>query len=658
MIKNTTDTTRNCILTFFLASLFFTAQAQETPVWKAYVQARQEGAIPMLPDFSYAGYAYSEKDIPDFSSRRVFNVTEYGAVPNDQQHDDQAIQAAIDAAEAQGGGVVFFPPGKFMVSYDEDVDKLIRISQGNILLKGSGSTQGGTEIFMDNMKVGVGSYMFLFKPENTAGEHLAYITETASRETFSVTVDDPSRFRKGMLIRITYQDPAFTPLYFAPLTAHRDWTRLWKDGLRIAEIHTVDSIRGNTVSFQEPLHVSLPKHSKQFEIVSHPHITTVGVEDILFTSGWGQYPEKFKHHENAIVDYAWNALKFQHVKNGWIRNCEFKDWNQGIYMDGCNRVTVEHVTFSGKKGHMSIHTRRGYGVLVKNCTDKAGQHHGPGVGYSGCATVYSRYQMAGNQNIDSHSGSPYVTLMDCIKGGHISGNGGPYPGYPHHAKYFVAWNMENSGGKEYYHFWPEKRNSNTYALPILVGLHGDPVQIEDSTVMLNENQGKSVQPSSLFEAQLSLRIGSRPEGVYKIVSKANGKCLTAAQEKTDDGANVLLKDFENQDNQRWIIRHNKYGYSTIISMKNQKLLKVAEGDNICHMSATGDDQELWAFWPVGDGSYKIISRYSGQSISFDKDDQPEKEVYHVQQQPYMQEDDQQWELVEASSLVSEPILKE
>ncbi|MFC5099688.1 glycosyl hydrolase family 28-related protein [Kibdelosporangium philippinense] len=41
----------------------------------------------------------------------VFNVKSYGAVGNGSANDDDAIDRAINAANAAGGGVVDFPAG-------------------------------------------------------------------------------------------------------------------------------------------------------------------------------------------------------------------------------------------------------------------------------------------------------------------------------------------------------------------------------------------------------------------------------------------------------------------------------------------------------------------------------------------------------------------
>lgn len=46
----------------------------------------------------------------------VFNVKDYGAIPNDAIDDTAAIQSAIDEADLNTGSVVFMPSGKYLIS--------------------------------------------------------------------------------------------------------------------------------------------------------------------------------------------------------------------------------------------------------------------------------------------------------------------------------------------------------------------------------------------------------------------------------------------------------------------------------------------------------------------------------------------------------------
>jgi len=207
------------------------------------------------------------------------------------------------------------------------------------------------------------------------------------------------------------------------------------------------------------------------------------------------------------LNYGWNAVQFKFVQDAWIRNCEFKDWTQVADIRESIGVTVDNVLISGKRGHASWITRRNYGVLVKNCIDEANHHHGPGAGYSGVSTVYLRYTMNPDQSVDSHSGSPFVTLLDDVEGGDFHSNGGPWDSYPHHGRYLTLWNFRhNTSASSDYDFWSVyDREPATYAEPFFVGLQSShPLTMVGAG--MDEMRDIMVEPRSLFEAQLDLRL--------------------------------------------------------------------------------------------------------------------------------------------------------
>jgi hypothetical protein len=71
----------------------------------------------------------------------VFNVKAFGAVGNGVANDTNAINAAIAAAIAAGGGLVYFPPGTYRTTGGHVVD-------GRVSLLGAGP--GATTIVLDN----------------------------------------------------------------------------------------------------------------------------------------------------------------------------------------------------------------------------------------------------------------------------------------------------------------------------------------------------------------------------------------------------------------------------------------------------------------------------------------------------------------------------
>ncbi|MDR7130230.1 hypothetical protein J2X69_002578 [Algoriphagus sp. 4150] len=482
------------------------------PLWTEYEELRRFGSgSATLPDFSYAGYHFSEKEIPSLSERAVFDVTDYGAVPDDAEFDDVAIKKAISAALAtKDGGIVFFPPGKFLIAPDEDRDSYFLINQSNILLKGSGSGVGGTEIHQVNMRIG--SRQFRFEPKENKTEKLAVANGTVQRESFIIEVVDASKLRVGQDVILTHKSEEYTKNYFAPRELSAAWDRLFGStgGMQIKEIHTIEEINGTTVRFKNPLHIDvIPVEGYDFELNSYNSIEECGIEDILFSGSWDSYPEEFVHHKDGIHDGGWVAIHMGNAKNSWIRNCAFTNLNEVINIRNGYQLSLTGLNFYGKKGHTSIHARSGYGVLIKDCDFNGAHHHGPGTGYGGVGTVVTQCKLGEDQIIDSHSGQPYATLFDAIDGGVFYNLGGPLPGLPHHGKYLVFWNFNYRSDRDFhYDFWSvEKRRNYTIADPIFVGFRANRT-ITFENVGIDQSRGEEVFPKSLFEAQLELRLRS------------------------------------------------------------------------------------------------------------------------------------------------------
>lgn len=98
------------------------------------------------------GIAVVQHETPAYgASTSDFQVTSYGATGNGTTDDRAAIQSAIDAASAAGGGVVFFPKGTYRITGS------LEVSGNNVQLEGTGkasviflSTAGGTVIHISN----------------------------------------------------------------------------------------------------------------------------------------------------------------------------------------------------------------------------------------------------------------------------------------------------------------------------------------------------------------------------------------------------------------------------------------------------------------------------------------------------------------------------
>jgi hypothetical protein len=485
-----------------------TPPSGNSALWNNFVQAKANGTQPTLPDFSYAGYKRSDVAIPNITGP-VFNVTSYGASPNNTGFDDAGIQAAIDAAEAAGGGVVFFPAGQYRVAPTEDSTKWISIQGSNIVLRGAGSGTGGSDILMVSKKQG--GKMFRIGPASGWGATtVANVTAAATRETFWVTVDSTSQLSVGQIVVLKHQDTEYNSFYFNNMPLDPDWVRVVGSGVGVHEMHEIAEIAsGNRVRFKEPLHFTIRLDSTPWRLDRVSPLREVGIENLRFSGSWDTYPETFVHHKDWIHDSGWSLISWRESVNCWVRNVEFRNFNDALGTDSVGWMTIENVRFTGKKGHSSIGGRRGYGMLVRDAVDTASTHHGPDTGYNLVGAVYLRFTMAVNASVDNHGGVPHACLLDDVTGGVLTGNGGPIDNYPHTGRYYTLWNFRHraTSGRTY-DFWDAvNRNSNTFALPIFSGFTADTaINLGVASEMqVNESQGTRVTPTSLFEAQLALR---------------------------------------------------------------------------------------------------------------------------------------------------------
>lgn len=558
----------------FSITLFFgltvSAQNIEAPSWVDFASKKLTGNLSQatLNDFSYTGYHFSEKELPDVSTWNTISVTDYGAIPNDAGYDDAGIQAAIDAAEASNQPtVVFFPAGRYIVSSETTKTQPITINGSNIVLKGAGTGTGGTEIYTDKFNEGkfgndTIDYRFLFMPSNTDSNDITQVTAAIKKGDFEVQVASTANLSVGQYVDLFQKTTDNLEANMPGLTPNVRWTIINRDGIRPFEKHLITKISGNKVTFKNPVQLNMPVSSTTV-LRTYNTISEVGVEDILFTSGWKDYPENFVHHANDIVDYAWQAVFFSNVVNGWIRNCDFKDWNECIFIEKSLAVTVKNIHIYGKRGHTGFYSRYSYGVLFENCLDtcseglvnanEKGMLHGPGMRWSTTSSVFINCPMQPEQSIDCHASHPYANLLDNIQGGILLGNGGAETSYPNSGPYLTFWNFKHEANftNKTYDFWwisnTSSRHTYTFPNPLFVGFQvGAGENITFKNEGLDELRGQQVYPNSLFDAQLQLRLHNRYMSASS--SKTNAEAKLA-----NDNDDATYWESKNAGTGEWLL---------------------------------------------------------------------------------------------------------
>ena len=135
----------------FFLSLYLSitsCEKEASDLWEPQIlkSFKAFGIASNLPDYSYAGYQYG-KAIPTDQKEKCYNIIDFGAIANDSIDDTDAINNTIEYAGNHGGGIVFFPKGKFLINSDPKKTNIVKINYSNIILRGSGSNKNGTIIF-------------------------------------------------------------------------------------------------------------------------------------------------------------------------------------------------------------------------------------------------------------------------------------------------------------------------------------------------------------------------------------------------------------------------------------------------------------------------------------------------------------------------------
>ncbi len=124
------------------------------------------------------------------SSQMVFNVKSYGAVGDGVVDDRDAIAAAMDAANAANGGIVFVPKGRYRI------DSELPVLGENVTLRGETSTNAfytdGTffETYVEDTVLYFGKFDDANVSTYNVVEHISFRRMIDTAIAFETTVTD------------------------------------------------------------------------------------------------------------------------------------------------------------------------------------------------------------------------------------------------------------------------------------------------------------------------------------------------------------------------------------------------------------------------------------------------------------------------------------
>jgi len=278
-------------------------------------------------DFSFAGYGGGGVPIPNPSAVQTLQPA-----PGDNS---ARIQAAIDAAAAAGGAVAL-APGTY------EVERTITISSSGVVLRGSGSGDGGTVIKLTGkphrflVMRGAGTW-------EAAGNSAAITDPYVPSGADSFHVNDAARFRVGDTVLVRRPVTEAWVHFMGMDTLVRDGKpQTWlKAGTFIRTDRTIRAIDGNRISLDVPLSDSIdakylnPPGATLVQYTFAGRISKVGVENLRIDAPLLDVP---------ITQGQYTAFQIDAAVDAWARDIEVHETQNGIVIGAAaKRVTLDRI---------------------------------------------------------------------------------------------------------------------------------------------------------------------------------------------------------------------------------------------------------------------------------------------------------------------------
>lgn len=502
-----------------------------------------QNANNVLLDYSYAGYNHGESAPPVATSLgyKIYNVKDYGAIPNDGLTDRAALEAivtAIGKGKANANAIIYFPEGEYILHTAADdvngVSQRLDLIMGHMIIRGDGRDK--TFLVMDAPNQPADATEMWSSPvmlsiRNNGGnkwlDEITSVSGDAAKGSFSVDVASTATLSANdwVCLKLVNNDASLIKQEIGR-DPESTMTNLTGTGVQVYEYHQIKSISGNTLTFYEPIMHAVEAKWNWF-ICTYSHYEGVGVEDLTFV---GHAKSDFVHHASWQDDGAYKPINFTRMTNSWMRRVGFKDVSEAFTTQLSANVSVYDITITGNRGHSSIRSEGSTRVFIGGVKDNTnglladdhsqyvngtGQYHACGVSKQSIGTVIYNATWGSDGCFEAHATQPRATLIDASTGGFMQYRmGGDRNQLPNHLDDLTLWNFNatnTSAGTTFpFQWWSTADIWIKTMPPTVVGFHGYSIQFPESQMKLNESQGTAVKPASLYEAQLKERLGFVP----------------------------------------------------------------------------------------------------------------------------------------------------
>lgn len=506
-----------------------------------------------LQDFSYAGYMAGAAPIPEVAGP-VFDVTsgDFGADPSGARDATAAIQAAIDQAGAQGGGVVFLPRGSYRLSLSEGANEALLITHPGVILRGEGPDKTfllNTTTYMRQRTVITvrGPYESGFYHDGLAQVD---ITEDLLEPTLRIPVWSIRPFAVGdhVVVRQNTTD-AWVQEHNEPGWLGDDRP----DGLAYRRIVTAIDSQTAAIWIDAPIRYAVKmRDNARVHRLSAAPATGIGLEGFsignveISKTTWGDHAFNtpgtgaFDAHQSYLII-------MERLEDSWVR--DVKSYRAagnastahmlsgGISVRESRRVTIDNCVFQrpqygggGGNGYM-FQLRHSSDCLIRDSVARWSRHgfmitrmgssgnviHGCLDADTGRSTGSSGLRWVNGSNSDHHGGFSHSNLIDVCIGDNSSWHASYRNVHPAYitAAHSVFWNTEGRGNETTAPIVRSEQARYGY----VIGTRGSrshvnltpnfPARTNPVDHSEGIGQGNSLEPFSLYQDQIRRRLGPR-----------------------------------------------------------------------------------------------------------------------------------------------------
>ncbi|WP_299313174.1 hypothetical protein [uncultured Aquimarina sp.] len=447
---------------------------------------------PYIPDYSYAGYQFGEKEITIPGNITVLKATDFGVVANDGKDDSKALLGVFKKAhQIKESVLIQLPAGRIILS------EVLYFERSNIILNGQGVENNGTEIFCPR------PMMYLKDPEDLKElrEYLVKLDKIQKEEDKNIflpfsqyswsggmfwtripgarvksylkkydkepkilgTIDNGKRgsisfkaredlgLKKGDVVEIQWfnkkdKDGKILQELYGDNKNLKIGSHHWNypNLPLIRQQVKIEKIIKNQIIIKSPLLINIIPEYK-VRIIEWNHLKEVGIQNFKITF---PFSNRIAHH----VEQGYNGIYLTRVFNSWVQNVTIENSDSGILTEAIANVTIKDVMTTGKKkGHYTVQMGGVHNVLVENLSVYNDVMHPLSFNTFSTKSIYHNCEVFKNPVLDQHSGVNHQNLFDLITV-HLGIIGdSSYPlfagggaGYwkPSHASYSTFWNIK------------------------------------------------------------------------------------------------------------------------------------------------------------------------------------------------------------------------